>query len=294
MRDILENGVDAGDRTGTGTRSVFGRQVRFDLSQGFPAMTTKKLQWEGVVSELLWFLEGSTDERRLAELRYGKYREELTDKRTIWTDNADAQGKALGYVNSDHLKELGPVYGAQWRTWRFDHLTERGRERGFVDQIENVIEALKRDPYGRRHLVSAWNVAEVDRMSLPPCHYSYQFYVRDNKLSCLWNQRSVDVFLGLPFNIASYALLTHIIARECGFEVGELIGNLGDTHIYLNHFDQVQQQLEREHLTLPVLGIDVSFDLTRGLKRGFNLEDAKLFQLLGYVAHPPIKAKMAV
>ncbi|AKE44845.1 thymidylate synthase [Sinorhizobium phage phiM9] len=292
--DIVSNGVDAGDRTGTGTRSVFGRQIRFDLAKGFPAMTTKKLQWEAVVSELLWFLEGSTDERRLAELRYGKNRFELTDKKTIWTDNADAQGKALGYVNNDTAKDLGPVYGAQWRTWTFDRVTPRGRERGYIDQIDNVIESILKDPHGRRHMVSAWNVPEIESMSLPPCHYSFQFYVRNKKLSCIWNQRSVDVFLGLPFNIASYALLTHIIARECNLEVGELIGSFGDTHIYLNHFDQVKEQLEREPLPLPVLEIDSSFDLNKGLSGCFDLEDSKLFKLNGYLYHPPIKAKMAV
>ncbi|AGR48078.1 thymidylate reductase [Sinorhizobium phage phiM7] len=299
LRDVLENGVDADDRTGTGTRSVFGRQIRFDLSKGFPAVTTKKLAWKAVVSELLWFLEGSTDERRLAELLYGKPREQLIDKTTIWTANANAQGRALGYENNDTVKQLGPVYGSQWRMWEY-HMEweapcgEKQFDIGVIDQIIDVIVTIKNDPLSRRHMVSAWNVGAVDLMALPPCHYGFQFYVRNGKLSCLWNQRSVDVFLGLPFNIASYALLTHLIALECGLEVGELIGNLGDTHIYNNHFDQVKEQLEREPLALPTLMIDDEFSLKRGLTVGFDYRDVGLLTLDGYEHHAPIKAAMAV
>lgn len=303
LRNILENGIDAMDRTGVGTRSIFGAQIRFDLNNGFPAVTTKKLAWKSVVSELLWFLEGSTDERRLAELLYGTDRGDLIGKTTIWTANADAQGKALGYANTDTMKELGPVYGAQWRSWETGkHVSAPLRHNQYgvmqvretIDQIENVIDGIKRDPYGRRHLVSAWNVGEIDNMALPPCHYSFQFYVRDNKLSLLWNQRSVDSFLGLPFNIASYALLTHIIARECGLGVGELIGNLGDTHIYHNHFEQVKEQIARQPYALPVLLIDDEFDLKFGMDFTFPWSNTNLFHLLDYNHHPALTAPMAV
>lgn len=300
LKDILENGVDSSDRTGTGTKSVFGRMIRFDLNEGFPAVTTKRLAWKAVVGELLWFLEGSTDERRLAELTFGKDREALIGKRTIWTDNADAQGVALGYMNNDMVKELGPVYGSQWRNWRtftrgkpwFD-APEEWIEFS-TDQIVDVINGIKKDPYGRRHLVTAWNPSEVPKMALPPCHFGFQFYVRDDKLSCMWNQRSVDAFLGLPFNIASYALLTHMIARECGLGVGELIGSLGDTHIYNNHISQVEEQLTREPYELPKLVMDSNFHLMSRLCTGFYFGDSGLFTLKDYQHHPALSAPMAI
>lgn len=297
----MENGTDAMDRTGTGTRSIFGCMLRFDLSAGFPAATTKQLAWRSVVSELLWFLEGSTDERRLAEFRYGKPREELIGKTTIWTDNADAQGKALGYRNDDTVKELGPVYGKQWRKWNnirvyaADFSTDQMEfENNQFDQIKEVIAGIKRDPYGRRHLVSAWNPPEVAEAALPPCHYGFQFYVRDGKLSCMWQQRSADVPLGIPFNIASYALLTHIIARECKLQVGDLIGSLGDAHIYHNQIDQVKEQLTREPFDLPTLEIDPSFDLMDRLDNNFYWDDTNLFKLVNYQHHAAIKTPMAV
>jgi thymidylate synthase len=284
------------DRTGTGTRAIFGQTIRFDLSKGFPATTTKKLAWKSVVSELLWFLEGSSDERRLAELRYGKDRKELVGLPTIWTANADNQGKALRYANGDLCKELGPIYGVQWREWQIpDWDDERGFSWQVVDQIVELIANLKRDPAGRRHIVSAWNVGKIHEMTLPPCHYGFQCYVRNGKLSLLWNQRSVDSFLGLAFNIASYALLTHLIARECGFAVGELIGMLGDTHIYHNHFDQVTEQINREPFALPTLEIDPNFSLLSVLTEGgARLSEVDMFKLIGYEHHPELKAPMAV
>lgn len=301
LRRILIWGDDRGDRTGTGTRSIFGEMIRFDLRSGFPAVTTKKLAWKAVVSELLWFLEGSTDERRLAEIHYGKFRDELIGKRTIWTDNADAQGKALGHYNTDTHKELGPVYGRQWRYWGTGgHVEKRDRDGHLwymdetIDQIRNVIDDLKNNPESRRHLVSAWNVGKLDEMSLPPCHYAFQFYVANGRLSCMWNQRSVDTFLGLPFNIASYALLTHIIAREVGLEVGELIGVLGDTHIYSNHMEQVEELVSREPLPLPRLEIDPEFDLQKLLDHGVQKNAVNWFTLKDYRSHDAISAKMAV
>ena len=201
LKHILENGDRREDRTNTGTISSFGHQLSFDLSEGFPAVTTKSLAWKGVVSELLWFLEGSSDERRLAEIRFNKKREELTDLSkfsTIWTDNADSQGKDLGYENTEVKKELGPVYGVQWREWD-------GK-----DQIKDLLEGLKNNPDSRRHILSAWNVGQIDKMALPPCHVMSQFYVNNGTISCHMYQRSADMFLGVPFNIASYALLLRI------------------------------------------------------------------------------------
>lgn len=245
LEDILEFGNQRQDRTGVGTYSVFGYQMRFNLQEGFPAVTTKKLAWKSVVSELLWFLEGSSDERRLAEIHYGKPRQELTDKKTIWTANADQQGQALGYTNNDMIKELGPVYGHQWRQW-----TARGHD---VDQIVELLKGLYCDPYSRRHIISAWNAGEVDRMALPPCHTLAQFYVWENTLSCQLYQRSADMFLGVPFNIASYSLLTHIIAELLDMTVGDFVWSGGDCHIYDNHVEQVKQQIGRTPRKLPTL-----------------------------------------
>lgn len=290
IKHILDNGTTKSDRTGTGTISVFGTQLRFDLSNGFPLVTTKFVPFKSVLSELLWFLEGSTDERRLAEIYYGKQRNELIGKQTIWTANADKQGKDLGYLNSDQYKHLGPVYGAQWRYTDVFSETESGLSvHRSIDQIAQVIESIKSNPDSRRHLVSAWNVAELDDMALPPCHYAFQFYVSDGKLSCMFNMRSVDVFLGLPFNIASYALLTIMIAQVCNLELGELIFTGADTHIYLNHLEQVNELLSRDpnHYKLPTVVIDSSI---KSIDE-FRMEH---FTLVDYQSYPAIKAPMAV
>jgi thymidylate synthase len=269
LEDILNNGEVKDDRTGVGTISVFGRQLRFDLSKGFPAITTKKLAWKSVVSELLWFIEGSGDERRLAEILYGSRDPERS---TIWTGNAQA---AYWTPKAKYDGDLGRVYGVQWRDWHG------------VDQLANLIEGIKADPNGRRHILTAWNVAELDKMALPPCHVLAQFYVSNGKLSCHMYQRSVDVFLGLPFNIASYALLTHMIAQVCDLKVGELIISTGDTHIYSNHVEQVKEQLSREEYPLPLLF------LTPEIKNidKFSMDAILLFD---YQSHGTIKADMAV
>ncbi|MNJ33196.1 Thymidylate synthase [compost metagenome] len=257
LQDVLDHGTAKEDRTGTGTLSVFGRQLRFDLSQGFPLVTTKRIHLKSVIHELLWFLKGETN---IAYLKENNVR--------IWDEWADENG------------DLGPVYGSQWRSWE----APDGRK---IDQIANVIEAIKNNPDSRRHLVSAWNVAEVDQMKLPPCHFVFQFYVADGKLSCMLTMRSVDTFLGLPFNIASYALLTHMVAQQCGLEAGEFIWSGGDVHIYSNHLEQVKTQLAREPYELPKLVIkrkpDSIFD--------YVYED---FEFVGYEHHPAIKATVAV
>ena len=270
LLDILNNGEMRDDRTGVGTISVFARQLRFDLRETFPAITTKKLAWKSCVGELLWFLEGSSDERRLAEITYG-YRD--TSKVTIWTPNALA-----GYWKhkAKFQGDLGRVYGVQWRDWTG------------IDQIKNLIEGLKNNPNSRRHILSAWNVGELDEMALPPCHVMSQYYVSKNgELSCHMYQRSVDVFLGLPFNIASYALLTHMLAQVCDLKVGELIISTGDTHIYKDHIDQVNEQLRREMYKQPTLWLNPNIkDINK-----FTMEDIKL---IDYRSHDTIKAKMAV
>ena len=292
LQDILDNGEEKDDRTGVGTRSVFGRNLRFDLRRGFPAITTKKLAWKACVGELLWFIEGSSDERRLAELTHGS----AEGKVTIWTPNALAPyWKPKAKFEGD----LGRVYGVQWRHWQKN--TERWNfgkahlggeriavDRTEIDQLKNLLEGLQKDPNGRRHILSAWNVAEMDQMALPPCHVMSQYYVNKNKeISCHMYQRSVDVFLGLPFNIASYALLTHLIAHHCGYKVGELIISTGDTHIYKDHVDQVKEQLTREEYPLPTLLINQEkTDIFT-----MSMDDIKLE---GYQSHGAIKAKMAV
>lgn len=291
LRHVLENGSERSDRTGTGTIGVFGYQMRFNLKEGFPAVTTKKLAWKAMTSELLWFLEGSTNERRLAEILYGKPRSELVGKRTIWTDNAEKQGTALGYTDG----ELGPVYGSQWRKWRhnfeFGWDCENSGGTEFwdeVDQIKNLIDGLKNDPFGRRHILTAWNVGEIDQMALPPCHCFSQFYVNsNNELSCQLYQRSADVFLGVPFNIASYALLTHMLAQVCGLKVGEFVWSGGDVHIYSNHVDQVKEQLTRVPDTLPVLWMDHTIT---------DIDSFKMdsFRLEHYYPQETIKAPMAI
>ena len=257
LQDIIDNGVDRSDRTGTGTRSVFGRQTRFDLSKGFPCLTTKKLHLRSIIHELLWFLKGDTNIKYLHD-----------NKVTIWDEWADENG------------DLGPVYGHQWRSWP----TPDG---GHIDQIQNLINSLKNNPDSRRHLVCAWNVAEVDKMALPPCHCLFQFYVAEGKLSCQLYQRSADTFLGVPFNIASYALLTMMIAQVCGLQPGEFVHTTGDTHIYLNHFEQVDLQLSREPRPLPRMVLNPE------IKSIFDFDYGD-FTLEGYDPWPAIKAPVAV
>ena len=256
LSDILENGVQRGDRTGTGTLGVFGRQMRFDLAKGFPLLTTKKLHRKSIVLELLWFLRGDTNVRWLQERGV-----------SIWDEWAAPDG------------ELGPVYGKQWRSWT----APDGR---VIDQIAAVVEGLKTNPNSRRHIVSAWNPADVDDMALPPCHCLFQFFVAEGKLSCQLYQRSADVFLGVPFNIASYALLTMMVAKVTGLEPGEFVHTLGDAHLYLNHLDQAKEQIGREPLPLPTMEIADKRDLF-----AFEYED---FKLRGYKAHEKIAAPIAV
>ena len=280
LQFILDNGEERDDRTNTGTISSFGHQLEFDLSHGFPAVTTKSLAWKGVVSELLWFLEGSNDERRLAEIRFNKDRSELTDLdkySTILTDNADKHGKELGYENNDFRKILGPVYGVQWRNW------------AGIDQINELIKGLKNNPDSRRHILSAWNVGEIDKMALPPCHVMTQFYVDKDSISCHMYQRSADMFLGVPFNIASYALLLSIIAEILDLKPKRFIHSFGDAHIYKNSLDQVKEQISRTPKSLPKLVIPKLNSLD-------DLKECVIddFILDGYDPHPPIKAKMAV
>jgi thymidylate synthase len=282
LKNILDNGEDRPDRTGTGTRSIFGMQMRFDLTKGFPAITTKKLAWRACVSELLWFIEGSGDERRLAEILHGS-RE--TEKNTIWTDNAMAD-----YWVDKRMKrskgDLGRVYGVQWRRWRKPLIRINKVVLQNHDQLLALIEGIKTDPYGRRHIITAWNPGELDLMALPPCHMMSQFYVSNRKLSCQMYQRSADMFLGVPFNIASYALFTHMIAQVCGLEVGDLIITIGDAHIYNNHFEQVKEQLGRQPLDLPQLKLNPEISVVTG----FTMED---ISLEGYTSHEAIKAPMA-
>ena len=254
LRDVMENGVDKMDRTGVGTRSVFGRQMRFDLNEGFPLMTTKKMHLKSIIYELLWFLKGDTNVKYLQE-----------NGVRIWNEWADENG------------DLGPVYGSQWRNWNGEG----------IDQIAEVIEKLKKTPNDRRMIVSAWNVGKIAQMHLPPCHMMFQFYVANNKLSCMLYQRSCDMFLGVPFNIASYALLTMMIAQVCGYELGEFIHTLGDTHIYHNHFDQVREQLSHTPYELPQMRINPEVkDIN-----DFKYED---FELVNYKSYDAIKGQVAV
>lgn len=257
LSDVLENGVDRGDRTGTGTRGVFGRQMRFDLSAGFPVLTTKKLHLRSIIIELLWFLRGETNIGWLKE-----------NGVTIWDEWADAKG------------DLGPVYGSQWRSWP-------DGKGGTIDQIAQVTASLKANPNSRRHIVSAWNPAEVDAMALPPCHCLFQFHVANGRLSCQLYQRSADIFLGVPFNIASYALLTMMMAQVTGLEPGEFVHTLGDAHLYANHFEQARLQLTRTPRPLPGMAINPAvMDIF-----GFAYSD---FKLSGYEPDPGIKAPIAV
>ena len=274
LEHVLENGADRKDRTGTGTRAVFGMQLRFNMENGFPAMTTKRLAWKSVVSELLWFIEGSNDERRLAEILYG-IRDQ--SKNTIWTDNANA---SYWKPKAKFEGDLGRIYGVQWRKWK----NPEGKE---IDQLANAIEMIKTNPTSRRIIVTAWNPGELDKMALPPCHAFFQFFVANKKLSLQMYQRSCDMFLVVPFNIASYSLLLHMIAQVTNLKPGELVHTLGDAHIYNNHFEQVKEQLSRTPLPLPKLWLNPQIKNIGG----FKMEDIKLE---GYESHPPIKAPMAV
>ena len=270
---ILKTGLPSDDRTGVGTLSLFGEQLRFDLRKGFPAITTKKLAWRSVVAELLWFIEGSCDERRLAEIQFGTRDQ---SKKTIWTANATAD---YWLPKARFNGDLGRVYGVQWRHWKapFNQTT---------DQLEELIKGLTTDPNSRRHIISAWNPGELHLMALPPCHAFMQFYLRNNTLSCQMYQRSADVFLGVPFNIASYALLTHLVAREIGADVGELILTFGDVHIYKNHVEAVEEQLTRKPYDFP------SIDITNvNSLYSVTVDDCKL---VNYQSHATIKADMAV
>jgi len=257
MKYVRDHGTIKEDRTGTGTLSIFGHQMRFDLSEGFPMVTTKKLHLKSIIHELLWFLTGDTNIKYLQD-----------NGVKIWDDWADEHG------------DLGPVYGHQWRSWP----TPNGET---VDQISNLVDIIKNNPDSRRLIVSAWNVADVDHMALPPCHCLFQFYVADGKLSCQLYQRSADIFLGVPFNIASYALLTRMLAQVCGLEAGDFIHTFGDAHLYRNHLAQVDEQLNREPMALPVMKINP--DVTDIF--GFGFDD---FELVGYAPHPHIAAKVAV
>lgn len=297
LRDVLENGTRRDDRTGVGTISKFGMQQRYDLSKGFPAITTKKLAWKACVGELLWFIEGSGNERRLAELTHGT----SEGKVTIWTPNAMAP---YWKPKAQYEGDLGRVYGVQWRRWRA--IREREADGSFkdsfgstyrrvgnnievreVDQLKLLIEGIKADPYGRRHILTAWNPGELEAMALPPCHCFAQFYVADGRLSCQMYQRSCDMFLGVPFNIASYSLLTAMIAQVCGLQVGEFVHVLGDAHIYLDHVEQVKEQLIREPLPMPQLWLNPEItDITQ-----FTMTDIRLEN---YQSHDAIRAKMAV
>ena len=297
LQYILDNGESVDDRTGVGTKSVFGYQMRFNLQEGFPAVTTKKLAWRAVVGELLWFLEGSGDERRLAEITHGS----KDGKVTIWTPNALAP---YWKPKAKYEGDLGRVYGVQWRKWRtpVEHKEERFKDdfgniynRGSLlriketDQLVNLIEGIKTDPDGRRHILTAWNPGELDLMALPPCHAMSQFRVMNGKLSYQLYQRSADMFLGVPFNIASYALLTHMLAQICDLKVGDFIHTIGDAHIYNNHMTQVKEQLERKPMDHPTLEMPQFTSLEELL----NTKPSD-YKLLNYTPMDSIKAPMAV
>jgi thymidylate synthase len=272
LRQVLTQGADVMDRTGTGCRSLFGITMRHDLNAGFPALTTKRLAWRAVVGELLWFIEGSSDINRLSELTHG-----VAGKHTIWHDNALA---ASWLPHARFAGDAGNIYGVQWRDWQ-------GANGAKIDQLERLIEGIRSNPHGRRHILTAWNPAELDQMCLPPCHIVSQFYVSGGRLSCQMYQRSADMFLGVPFNIASYSLLTHMIAQVCGLAVGDFIHVIGDAHIYHNHFDQVNEQLTRTPLPLATLRLNPAVtDINQ-----FGPSD---IELEGYQCHPAIAAVMAV
>lgn len=281
VKDVLENGTPKPNRTEIPTPyTVFGRQIRFDLSEGLPVLTTKKMAIKACVAELLWFIEGSPDERRLAEIQYGKPRAELKDKRTIWSDNYEAwSGKKVSEVL---YTDLGCVYGTQWRDFEISDWAELET----FDQLDWLIKELKRNPNSRKMIMLSYNPAQIENAALTACHTQVQFQVQNEKLNCMWTQASVDLFLGLPFNIMSYAILTHMLAKEAGLEVGELIGSLGDVHIYENAVDNLKEQLSREPLPLPKLWLNPEKNIF-----SYTVDDVKL---IDYQSHDALKAKMAV
>ncbi len=291
LQDILDNGIHKSDRTGTGTLSIFGRQIRHNMKQGFPVLTTKKLAWKGVVSELLWFLTGQTNISFLLKhnnhIWDGDVYKNYAAKTSLDVDGQYTKEQFIERIQTDNefakvWGELGPIYGKQWRKWT--------GKNGRIDQIQKLINELKTNPDSRRLMVSAWNVDELDQMVLPPCHYGFQVYTREEDgkryISLMWNQRSVDTFLGLPFNIASYGLLLHIIANEVSMIPDELIGNLGDTHLYLNHIEQAKEQISRDPFDLPQLKTDAKLD-------GICCNTPDDFVLEGYQYHPAIKAPLS-
>jgi len=301
LDDILHNGVLKDDRTGTGTYSVFGRQIRHNMKDGFPLLTTKKMAWKTLITELLWFLKGDTHIKFLLDHNchiwdgdaYKAYRKSVEEHYEKGGDVADKK-QFIEEVKRGEDKlwgELGPVYGKQWRGW-FNY--DSNVDPVYVDQIQNLIDGIKENPDSRRHMVNAWNVGELDKMVLPPCHYGFQCYVREGKyLSLMWNQRSVDTFLGLPFNIASYGLLLMMIAKECDLIPDELIGNFGDVHLYKNHVEQAIEQIKREPYTLPDVAIKSNINFKAAMKRDLDKIIWEDFVLLGYQYHPTIKAKLS-
>lgn len=281
VKDVLTNGTPKPNRTEIPTPyTVFGRQIRFNLAEGLPVLTTKKMAIKACVAELLWFIEGSPDERRLAEIQYDKPREELKDKRTIWSDNFEAwSGKKVSEV---HYANLGCIYGTQWRDFEISDWSELG----IFDQLDWLIKELKTNPNSRKLIMLSYNPAQIENAVLTACHTQVQFQVQNGKLNCMWTQASVDLFLGLPFNIMSYAILTHMLAKEVGLEVGELIGSLGDVHIYENAVENLRIQIEREPLPLPKLWLNPDKDIF-----SYTVNDVKL---IDYQSHDALKTKMAV
>ena len=282
VKDVLEHGTPKPNRTEIPTpHTVFGRQIRFDLSEGLPIMTTKKMAVKACIAELLWFIEGSSDERRLAEIQYGKPRKELTDKRTIWSDNYEAWSKED--VSVAEVANLGSVYGSQWRSFVIPY---DNYEYERFDQLKWLISELESNPNSRKLIMLSYNPEQINDAALTACHTQVQFQVQDGKLNCMWTQASVDLFLGLPFNILSYAILTHMLAKEAGLEVGELVGSLGDVHIYENAVENLKEQLSREPLPLPKLWLNPDKDIL-----SYAMEDIRID---GYESHGPLRAKMAV
>lgn len=307
LSTILEHGVVKEDRTGTGTKSIFGYTIRHNMQEGFPLLTTKRVYWNGIKTELLWFLQGDTNIKYLVE-----------NNCNIWNGDAYKNYEKYAMDNSygvdvfsmdefiDEIKtndefskkwgELGPVYGKQWRGWKSEDEYHDGESYAYyqpIDQIKELIEQIKTNPNSRRLMVNAWNVSDLDKMTLPPCHYGFQCYVNDGKLSLMWNQRSVDTFLGLPFNIASYGLLLEMLAKETGLIADQLIGNLGDTHLYLDHLEQAKEQIEREPKSLPIMKLSSGHNLRAALKNRPNEIDLDDFMLVGYDPHPTIKAPLS-
>lgn len=281
VKDVLTNGTSKPNRTEIPTPyTVFGRQIRFDLSKGLPVLTTKKMAIKACVAELLWFIEGSPDERRLAEIQYGKPRAELADKRTIWSDNYEAWTNKK--VSEVECANLGCVYGTQWRDFEMSDWSEIG----LFDQLKWLINELKTNPNSRKMIMLSYSPAQIENAALTACHTQVQFQVQNGKLNCMWTQASVDLFLGLPFNIMSYAILTHMLAKEVGLEVGELIGSFGDVHIYENAVDNLKEQIKRKPLSLPKLWLNPDKDIF-----SYTVDDVKL---IDYQSHDALKAKMAV